>query len=84
MMTSTLEKFEDNKGQIRSHNEGQTIQWPKEKDKGTQNDQQNITQKSKDRETRTPLTTGDAPKCVVRVVISCSTSGTRHLSIKGF
>jgi hypothetical protein len=46
-------------------NEGQTIQWPTEKDKSTQNDQQRNTQKSKDRETRTSLTTGDEPRCVI-------------------
>jgi hypothetical protein len=52
--------------------------------KGTHNDQQIITQKSKDRETRTPLTTWEEPKCFVRVVISCSTFDTRHVSIKGY
>jgi hypothetical protein len=58
------------------------MQWPKDNDKRTQNDQQNITQQSKDRETRTPLTTGDEPRCVVRAGSSGSTCVTRHLSIK--
>ena len=48
---------------IRSHKkslkpyieEGQTIQWPKERGKRTNSDLQNITQKTKDRATRTPL-----------------------------
>jgi len=35
--------------------EGQTIQWPKERGKRTNSDLQNITQKTKDRATRTPL-----------------------------
>jgi hypothetical protein len=38
--------------------EGQTTQWPKEKDKSTSNDIQNIKQKTKDRATRTPLNAG--------------------------
>jgi hypothetical protein len=37
--------------------EEQTIQWQK-KDKRTNSDLQNITQKTKDRPTRTPLKTG--------------------------
>ena len=32
-----------------------TIQWSEERDKKTNNDLQNITQKTKDRETQTPL-----------------------------
>ena len=36
--------------------EGQTTQWPKEK--RTNNDLQNTTQKTKDRATRSPLNTG--------------------------
>jgi len=41
------------------------------KDKGTNNDLQNFTHKTKDRVTRTPIKTG-------RVSSSCSTSGTRR------
>ena len=44
------------------------------KGKGTNNDLQNITQKTKDRVTRTPLKTG-------RVNSSCSTSGTRRVTL---
>jgi hypothetical protein len=81
MMTSTLEKFEDNKRQSEAIMKDRQYSGQR---KRTQNVQQNITQRSKDRETRTPLTTDDAPKCFVRVVISCSIFGTRHLSIKGY
>ena len=49
-----LEKFLNTKGVIRSIKsiEGQTTQWPKEKVQMTNNDSQNITQKTKDRATR--------------------------------
>jgi hypothetical protein len=35
--------------------DGKTLQWPKEKDKRTNNNQQNTKQKPKDRATGTPL-----------------------------
>jgi hypothetical protein len=49
------------------------------KRKRTNNDLQNIVDKTKDRVTRTPLTTGDKLSCSGRVSRSCSTSGTRGL-----
>jgi hypothetical protein len=57
-------KFEDTKGVIRSRkskdkqNNGQ-----RKRTKWTSNDLQNITQKTKDRSTRTPLKTGDELGC---------------------
>ena len=53
------------------------------------NDQQNTTQKTKDRATRTPLKTktGDELRCSEMINSSCATSGTRlvapvtHLTI---
>jgi hypothetical protein len=39
-------------------NEGQTSQWPKEKDVKTSKDLQTLHKKNKDRVTRTPLKTG--------------------------
>ena len=41
-------KFDDTKGAIRIVQKGQTIQWPKVKDKRTNNNIQNTTQKTKD------------------------------------
>jgi len=43
------------------------------KTKGQSNDQQNSTQKTKDRETQTPLKTGGELRCSGRVDSSCST-----------
>jgi hypothetical protein len=48
----------------------------KKKDKRTNNDLQNTTQKSKDQATWTPLRTGDELRCSGRVCSSCSTSDT--------
>ena len=45
--------------------------------KRTNNDQQNITQKTKDQATRTPLKTGVELRRPGRVNSSCSTSGIR-------
>ena len=72
------EVFEDTKVVIRicklkkdrQHN-GQ-----KKKDKRTNNDLQNITNK-----TRTPLKTAGEPMCSGRVGSSCSTSGTRRVNL---
>ena len=44
----------------------------KKKDKRTNKDLQNTTQKTKDRATRTPLKTGNEYKCYGRVGSSCS------------
>ena len=44
------------------------------KDKRTNNDLQNTTQKTKDRATRTKLKTGSKPRCSGRVASCCSTN----------
>jgi hypothetical protein len=44
----------------------------RQKDKTTNNDPQNITQKTKDRVTRTPLKSGVELRCSGRVSSSCS------------
>jgi len=53
----------------------------KKKYKRTNNDIQNITNKTKDRVTRTPLKTGSELRCSGRVISSCSTSGTRRVTL---
>jgi hypothetical protein len=52
--------------------EGQATQWPKEKDKSTNNDQQNNTQKTKDRATRTPLNARGELCCSRRLAITAT------------
>jgi hypothetical protein len=52
--------------------EGQATQWPKEKDKSTNTDQQNITQKTKDRATRTPLNARGILGCSRRLAITAT------------
>jgi hypothetical protein len=49
--------------------------------KRTNNDLQNITQKTKDRATRTPLKTMGELMCSRRVSSFCSTSGTRRATL---
>jgi len=75
------EEFEDTNGVIKicnskkdRHHNDQT-----KKDKRTNNNLQNITHKSKDRITRTPLKTGGEHRCAGKVNSTCSTSGT-HVS----
>ena len=51
------------------------------KDKRTNNDMQNITHKTKDRGTRTPLNIGGKLRCSWRVGSSCSASGTRRVTL---
>ena len=57
------------KGYSKSINQGRTYTTlaKRKKDKRTNNDLQNITHKTKDRETRTPLKTGGELKCCRRV-----------------
>jgi len=50
-------------------------------DKRRDNDQQNITQKNKDRAARNPLKTGGKLMCAVWVSRSRSTSGTRRVPL---
>jgi hypothetical protein len=52
--------------------EGQATQWPTEKDKSTNNDIQNIKQKTKDRATRTPLNAGSELRCSGRLIITAT------------
>jgi hypothetical protein len=54
----------------------------KKKDKRTNNDLLNITQKTKDRATRSPIKTGGELGCPERVSRSCSTSDTRRVTVK--
>jgi hypothetical protein len=52
------------------------------KRKGTNNDLQNITHKTKDvRVIRTPLKTGGERRCYVRITSSCCTSDTDHVNL---
>jgi hypothetical protein len=53
----------------------------KKTDKRTNNDLQNITHKTKDRVTRAPLKTGGELRFSRRVSSSCSTSGTRRVTL---
>jgi len=57
---------------IRSHQSKKESHGQTRKDKGTNTDLQNITQKPKDRATLTPPKGG-------KVCSSCSTCGTRHI-----
>jgi hypothetical protein len=50
------------------------------KDKRTNNDLQNTTQKTKDQGTRTPLKIGGEHRCSGWVSSYCSTSGTRRVA----
>jgi len=52
--------------------------------KGTNNDLQNITHKTNDRVTRTPLKIGGNPMCFGKVSSSCSTSATRRVNLVKF
>ena len=45
------------------------------------NDPQNLSQKTKDRATRTPLKTRAELRCCGLVIISCSTRGTRRVTL---
>ena len=61
---------------LRVNDEGQ-----KKKEKKTNNDPQNITQKTKGWETQTPLKTGDELRCFRWVSSSCSTYGTHRVNV---
>jgi hypothetical protein len=60
---------------------GQKIQSPKEKGQRTNNNLQNITHRTRDRATRTPLKTGGEPRCSGRVGSSCSTCDNRGVTL---
>ena len=61
---------------LRVNDEGQ-----KKKEKKTNNDPQNITQKTKGWATQTPLKTGDELRCFRWVSSSCSTYGTHRVNV---
>ena len=60
--------------------EGQTMLWPKKKEKRTNNDLQNTTQKTTGQATRTPLKSSGEFRCSGRVSSSCSTRDTRRVN----
>jgi hypothetical protein len=68
------EEFDDNRGEIRICKSKKDRQHDDQmkKDKRPNNDLQNITEKTKDRATRTLF------RCYGRLSSSCSTSGTRR------
>ena len=76
-----LEELEDTKrGTYNPYiEEGRRHNRQKKRDKRTNDDQQNMTQKIKDRATRTPLKTGSELKCSGSVSNSCSISGIRRV-----
>ena len=71
-------KLEDSKRVIRSLKPKRDSTMTKRYTKTT-NGWQNTTHKSNDRVTRTPLNSGDEPRCPRRVGSSCSTCGTHHI-----
>ena len=77
-----LAKFEDTTGVIRICKSKKDRQYGQnEKDKRINNDLQNTTEKTKDRVMQTSLKTGCEFMCSERVNSSCSTSGTRHVTL---
>ena len=56
----------------------------KKYDKGTNNDQEHITQKNKDWATRTPLKSGGELMCFGRVSCFCSISDTRRATFQEY
>ena len=81
--TTCREKFEYTKGVIRICISKNEIQYngQMKKDKRTNNDLQNITQKTKDQATRTTIKTGDGRGCSGRVISSFSTCGIRRVTL---
>ena len=75
------EEFEDTKRVIRIHKSKKNRQPNGQKKKEKKNDLQNITHKTKDRETRTTLKTRCELRCSGRVGSYCSTSGARRVTI---
>ena len=65
------EEFEDTKEvvRIRKSKKDRQHNGQKQKDKRTNNDPQNITHKTEDRATRTPLKTGGELRCSGRVAV---------------
>jgi hypothetical protein len=78
---ATREKFEDTKGVIRMSKKDRQHNGQKKRDKSTHNDLQNNTHKTKDRVTRTPLSTEGELRRSGRVGSSCSTSDTHRVTL---
>ena len=78
--------FEDTKGaiRIRKLKKNRQNNGDRKKDKRTNNDLQNITHKTKDRGTRTPLKTESKFRYSGRIRSSCSTSGTRRVILDSY
>ena len=77
-----LEEFEDTEEVIRiCKSKDRQNNGRKKKFKRTNNDLQNITHTTKDRETRTPQKTGIELRCSGRVSSSCSTNGTHRVTL---
>jgi len=76
-------EFENTKGVIRIHKSKKIRQHngQMKNEKRRNNDLQNNTQKTKDRVTRTPLKTGGELRCSGREGSSCSTRGSRHVTL---
>ena len=79
----TEEEFEDTKGviKIRKSKKDRQHNGQKKRNRRTNNDLQNTTHKTKDRVTRTPLSTGCEIRCSGRVSSSCSSSDTRRVTL---
>ena len=75
-----VEKIEDAKGiiRIRKSKKGRQpkVKWQKDKQRSTKH-----THKTKDQITRTPLKTESELRCSRRISSSCSSSGTRRVTI---
>ena len=76
------EKFEDTKGEIRTRKLKDIHNGQKKKDRRTNNDLQNITQKTKDRVTQTTLIIGSELRCFGRDNSSYITCDTRRVVVK--
>ena len=76
----SLQEFEDTKEVIRICKLKDTMARRKQ-DTGTNNDQQNITHKTKNRATRTSLKTRGELVCSGRESNPCPTSGTRLVTL---
>ena len=79
--TCWSEEFENTNGLIRSCKQKKHGQYNGQKKNKRQNDLQNTTQKTKKWATRTPLTTEDVFRFTGIVSSSCSTCGTRRVTL---
>ena len=75
-------EFEDSKWIIRIHiSKDRQYNGKTKKDKRTNNNLQNTTNKTKDRATRTTLNSGGELRCSGMLISSCSTSDTRRVNL---